>query len=248
MGKGPAKYWGRFYFQMLKKKKDFQLWFPFCSGKLRRLERHLQNFSTYCIILKSSLEKLDQTEAPQTQEQKEWRKTHCWCRLFLPESLCGITVRKKMGRGRGGGGGGGGWQQAIHDKPENIMSTLIICLTGGSLNVQYSNCFFHVFSFFSLQQYEQPAKQHMTYFHCVAFSTALRALPLTLSQEPLCMTDEGSCSELTHYKLLCTWVAAFGSAAEMWSKPTVENPKACADVWLTLSHISRSSIQKPLTA
>lgn len=52
--------------------------------------------------------------------------------------------QEKMGRG----GRGGGWQQTIHDKPENTMSILIICLTGSSLNVQYCNCFFHVFSFF----------------------------------------------------------------------------------------------------
>lgn len=29
------------------------------------------------------------------------------------------------------------------------------------------------------------------------------------------MTDEGLSSELTHYELLCTWVAAFGNAAEI---------------------------------
>lgn len=88
-----------------------------------------------------------------------------------------VALRHYSQEKMGGGGGGGGWQQTIHDKPENTMSILIICLTGSSLNVQHSNCFFPRILLFSLQQYEQPAKHHMTYFHCVAFSTALRAPP-----------------------------------------------------------------------
>lgn len=49
------------------------------------------------------------------------------------------------------------------------------------------------------------------------------------------MTDEDSSSELTHYKLLCTWLAAFGDAAEMWLP--LRDLQAFADVWL-LFHTS----------
>lgn len=155
-----------------------------------------------------------------------------------------VALRHYSQEKMGGGGGGGGWQQTIHDKPENTMSILIICLTGSSLNVQHSNCFFHVFSFFPFSSMSNQQSIIWLTSIVLLFLRHSELYRLTLSQEPLCMTDEGSSSELTHYKLLCTWVAAFGSAAGTWRKPTVENPKACADVWLTLSHISRSSIQK----
>lgn len=161
--------------------------------------------------------------------------TDCSC-----QSRSAALQSGKDGRGRGRRGLATDytWQTWEHNVHSNNLPDRV------SLNVQHSNCFFHVFSFFPFSSMSNQQSIIWLTSIVLLFLRHSELYRLTLSQEPLCMTDEGSSSELTHYKLLCTWVAAFGSAAGTWRKPTVENPKACADVWLTLSHISRSSIQK----
>lgn len=130
--------------------------------------------------------------------------------------------------------GGVGWRQTIQDKHENITSTLITCLTGESLTLLYRSCVFHIFACFPLQRWEQPSKHHKTHFPA-AYPTALRAQMSDI--EPVATVHDwwGIIPELTHYKLLCTWLAAFGDAAEMCL--LLEDLQACADVWL-LFHTS----------
>lgn len=106
---------------------------------------------------------------------------------------------------------------------------------------------FFTFSIFPFSVILFHEKQHMKLMSNQQSNVRLTLIVLLLAHrahtsEPVAAAWQKRAYPLSWHSInyFALWVAAFGSDAQTWHKPTVGKPQACGDIWIILSDILTS--------